>query len=113
MNKMISGMILAMLGVISSAADAGGSLPANAINKLAFQTGGLFIYASNWGNPNSCARNMAVVLLDNDPNYDKAYSLILAAYMSGKKVSGYSDGCTEFDGHTYNTIRGYKYLVIE
>jgi hypothetical protein len=32
--------------------------------------------------------------------------------MSGKKVSGYSDSCTTFDGQTYNTIRGFKYLVV-
>ncbi len=112
MNKVFMlGVWLSLIYMIP--VQAAGGLPAQNINKLAFQTGGLFIYASNWANPNACSRNVAVVLLENDPNYDKAYSLILAAYMSGKKVSGYSNGCTEFDGQTYNTIRGYKYLVIE
>lgn len=97
----------------ASQAQAGGGLPANKVDALAFQTGGLFIYAANWSNPNSCTRSNAIVLLETDPNYDKAYSLILAAYMSGKKLSGYSDNCTEFDGQTYNTIRGFKYLVVE
>ena len=91
---------------------AAGPIDRDSIDFVAFQSGGFFLYADGWGNPNSCTRSNAVVLLDSDPNYDKAYSLILAAYMSGKKVQGYSNGCTEFDGQTYNTIRGYKYLVI-
>ncbi|MDR6984491.1 hypothetical protein J2X32_003135 [Rheinheimera pacifica] len=113
MNKMAFRIILIMLTLLSGPVNAAGGLSANKINKLAFQTGGLFIYASNWANPNSCSRNSAVVLLQSDPNYDKAYALILAAYMSGKMLSGYSDGCTEFDAQTYNTIRGHKYLTVE
>ncbi len=92
---------------------AAGPLTANEITKVAFQTGGFFIYANGWPNPNNCDRAVAVVLPENDPNYDKAYSLLLMAYASGKKVSGYSDGCIEFDGKTYNRIRGYKYLLVE
>lgn len=94
-------------------AQAAGGLPAQNINKLAFQTGGLFIYADNWANPNACTRSSAIVLKETDPNYDKAYALVLAAYMAGKKLSGYSDGCVGFDGQTYNSIRGFKYLVVE
>ena len=70
------------------------------------------MYANAWGNPNGCTRSNAIVLLETDPNYDKAYSLLLSAYMAGKQVSGYSDGCAAFDGQTYNTIRGFKYLVV-
>lgn len=71
------------------------------------------MYAEDgWSNPNSCTQNNAIVLLDTDKNYDKAYALLLAAYMSGKKVQGYSNGCAVFDGQTYNTIRGHKYLVV-
>lgn len=92
---------------------AGGAIVKNKITKLAFQTGGLFIYADNWSNPNECSNSDAIVLKNTDSNYDKAYSLILMAYTSSKTVSGYSDGCVTFDGRTYNTIRGYKYLVIQ
>jgi len=55
----------------------------------------------------------AVVLMNTNVNYDKAYTLLLAAYISGKQVYGYSDGCATFDGQTYNTIRGQKYLVVK
>lgn len=112
--KIIPQLLLCSIAIwFASEVQAGGALSAQKIDKLAFQTGGLFIYAANWSNPNSCTRSNAIVLLETDPNYDKAYSLILAAYMSGKKLSGYSDRCTEFDGQTYNTIRGFKYLVVE
>ncbi len=97
----------------SASADAGGPLTARVIDRLAFNSGGLFLYASGWPNPNSCTRSDAIVLLDTDINYDKAYALILTAFASGKMVRGYSDGCTSFDGHTYNTIRGFKYLQVE
>lgn len=109
MKKII---IVTVFLVFSSQAFSGGGLPTNKIDSVAFQTGGFFLYAGAWGNPNDCTRDSAVVLLNSDTNYDKAYALVLAAYMSGKGVSGYSDGCTEFDGQTYNTIRGFKYLKV-
>ncbi|WP_445765919.1 hypothetical protein [Rheinheimera sp.] len=109
LSQLMSGMGL----LLAIPAYAGGSLPAQTVERLAFQTGGLFMYANGWANPNACSRSDAIVLKETDANYDKAYTLILAAYMAGKKVSGYSDGCVEFDGQTYNSIRGFKYLVIE
>ncbi|MCW8876185.1 MAG: hypothetical protein OQK04_11275 [Kangiellaceae bacterium] len=93
-------------------ASAGGVLPSNKIKSVAFHTGGFFMYADNWGNPNDCTQSGAIVLLSSDPNYDKAYSLLLAAYAAGKKVSGFSDGCANHDGQTFNTIRGFKYLTV-
>jgi hypothetical protein len=98
--------------VAVTSALAGGGLTPNTIDTVAFQTGGFFLYADGWPNPNSCTRSSAIVLLDTDSNYDKAYGLLLAAFISGKKVSGYSDGCATFDGQTYNTIRGFKYLKV-
>ncbi|WP_196161173.1 hypothetical protein [Reinekea sp. G2M2-21] len=89
-----------------------GGISADTIDSIAFHTGGFFMYADGWGNPNGCTRSTAIVLQDSDVNYDKAYAMLLAAYMSGKKVSGYSDYCVEFDGQTYNMIRGFKYLTV-
>lgn len=102
---------LSLLLVFS--ANAGGSLHPKKLTKVAFQSGGFYLYSVGWDNPNGCTRNDAIVLLSSDANYDKAYALLLSAYMSGKSVSGYSDSCKEFDGQTYNIIRGYKYLVVE
>jgi len=51
-------------------------------------------------------------LLKTDPNYEDAYAMLLAAYYTGKSVSGYSDGCARHDARTFNTIRGHKYLLI-
>jgi len=107
------GFVSILLAAISLNSYAGGSLPSKQIEKIAFQNGGVFLYASGWPNPNTCSKVDAVVLQNSDPNYDKAYALILAAYMSGKKISGYSDKCTPLDGQTYNTIRGYKYLLVQ
>lgn len=90
-----------------------GSVTKNIITKIAFQSDHLFVYADNWVNASDCQKSNAVVLQKNDHNFEKAYSLILAAFMSGKTLSGYSDGCIEWDGSTYNTIRGYKYLIVE
>lgn len=106
-------IISVFLLLIPMLTEAAGGLHANKITRVAFQTGGFFLYASDWPNPNNCSRANAVVLLDTDRNYDKAYALLLSAYFSGKKVSGYSDGCVNFDGQTYNTIRGFKYLEVK
>lgn len=99
--------------VLAGASHAGGVLTQNQLTQVAFQTGGFFLYAPAWSNPNGCTNSDAIVLLSTDPNYDKAYALLLSAYMSGRLVSGYSDGCAEFDGRTYNTIRGHKYLLVK
>lgn len=113
MKKMAMISIVGALMAYAVAAYAGGPLTKNKVTKVAFQTGGFFMYADNWNNPNNCTDSDAIVLQSTDPNYDKAYALLLAAYMSGKSVSGFSDGCASFDGKTYNTIRGSKYLVVE
>ncbi len=98
---------------ISIAYSAGG-LSERKISKLAFNTGGLFIYAEGgWNNPNECSRTDAIVLLSSDSNYDKAFALILTAYSMGKSIKGYSNDCTTHDEKTYNTIRGYKYLEVK
>jgi len=98
--------------LVSQVVNAGGPISKNTIDSIAFQSGGFFMYADGWGNPNNCTQSKAIVLKSDDPNYDKAYSLLLAAYMSGKQISGFSDGCVSHDGQTYNSIRGFKYLVV-
>jgi len=113
MTKKLCVAMTLVFALSAATAQAGGRIDPRVVDKLAFNSGGLFLYASGWSNPNSCTRSDAIVLLDTDINYDKAYSLILTAFASGKTVEGYSDGCASFDGQAYNTIRGYKYLLIE
>lgn len=104
---------LGLLTFGSTSAFAGGFLnPPQKITYVAFQTNGLLLYADSWPNPNGCTTRAAVMLLKTDPNYDKAFALLLTAYASGKEVSGYSDGCAAHDAQTFNTIRGHKYLVV-
>lgn len=98
---------------IASLSYAGGGLGKSAITKIAFQSNHVFIYGNGWINANSCSSLSAVVLHKDDQNFAKAYSLLLAAFMAGKTVSGYSDNCVEWDGKTYNTIRGFKYLTVQ
>ncbi len=106
-------MLLGGLLLGSTSAIAGGTLnPPKIITGVDFQTNGLLLYADGWPNPNGCTTTAAVMLLKTDPNYDKAFALLLTAYASGKKVSGYSDGCAAHDANTYNTIRGHKYLLV-
>ncbi len=109
--KYITLFLVFLIATFAISANAAGGLGAREINSVAHQTGGFFLY-SNWDNPNGCSKSDAIVLLDTDSNYDKAYSLVLAAFMAGKRVEGYSNGCMTFDGQTYNTIRGYKYLKV-
>jgi hypothetical protein len=97
---------------ISSTTYAAGPINKDNIDAVAFQPVGFFLHGDGWGNPNNCSRSHAIVLQATDPNYDKAYALLLAAYASGKKVSGYSDKCVSHDGQTYNMIRGFKYLTV-
>ena len=112
MNKILFAIVAFF--VIASSSNAGGWVSINTITKAAFNSTGFYMYG-NWAVPsgNGCTNNDAVVLLSNDGNYDKAYALLLTAYTTGKKVKGWSDGCTSHDGKTYNKIRGYKYLEIE
>jgi len=86
------------LFLMSTAANAAGPVSTNNIESVSFHQAGFFLNASDWPNPNSCTRDTAVVLLNTDSNYDKAYALLLSAYMSGKAVRGYSDGCAMHDG---------------
>ncbi len=113
MNNFFIALVISLFLLSSFSASAGGGLTPNQVTKVAFQTGGFFLYANNWPNPNGCTRDNAIILQSTGSNYDKAYALLLAAYMSGKKISGYSDGCASFDGQTYNTIRDFKYLTVQ
>lgn len=101
------------VALYSSSIQAGGALyPAQEITNVSFQENGFLFYADNWPNPNNCDSTAGVMLLKTDPNYDKAYALILTAFSAGMTVQGYSDGCSLHDGQSYNTIRGFKYLVV-
>lgn len=102
-------MLLISFPIIVQAA---GGLGYAKIESVAHQSNGFYLYSSGWQNPNACERSDAVVLLKSDSNYDKAYSLVLSAFMAGKEISGYSDRCEVFDGKTYNMIRGHKYLTV-
>ncbi len=113
MRKISEFILVVTLILSSSIAFAAGPLHGKKISKVAFQSGHFFIYSDGWDNPNTCDNTNAVMLQVDDPNFDKAYSLLLAAYMAGKTVSGYSDDCREWDGKEYNTIRGHKYLVVQ
>lgn len=92
---------------------AGDWLAKRKLTGVSFETGGFYLYSEGqWNNANDCSRTDAIVLKSDDVNYDKAYSLLLMAYAAGKSVQGYSDGCVNHDGRTYNAIRGFKYLRI-
>ncbi len=98
----------------SSSVLAAGSVGYRTIDEVAFNTGGFFLYsAEGWVNARGCDRTDAVVLLDNGPNYDKAYALALTAYASGKQLVGFSDNCVVFDDKSYNMIRSHKYLRVK
>lgn len=103
----------ASLMLASSAAFAGGNVGWNKITSIAFQSNDLMLYADNWSNPNNCQLSNGVILKRSDVNFDKAYALLLAAFMAGKEVYAYSDGCHTFDEKTYNYIRGTKYLQVK
>lgn len=105
-------LIILLSIVFSNGAAAAGPVGWTKINSLAFQNSDLMIYTEVKGNPNGCERDTGVILKKSDQNFDKAYSMILAAYMAGKEIKAYSDGCHTFDDKTYNYIRGFKYLEV-
>ena len=105
-------IIFLLLFSLSHCANAAGPIGWTKIDSIAFQNSDLMIYTNSKSNPNGCERDVAVILKSSDPNFDKAYSMILAAYMADKEITAYSDGCHTFDGKTYNYIRGSKYLQI-
>lgn len=110
MNKVIFAMLLLLSSIYSHA---GGRVGWNIISSIAFQNQDLMLYSENWGNPNGCTQINAIILKKTDPNFDKAYSMLLAAYMAGKQVNAFSEGCHTFDSKTFNYIRGWKYLQIK
>jgi len=113
LSIIVSMVLVGTLGLGASSSFSAGMLPATKITRVAFYEEGFLLYADNWPNINNCQADSAVILLKTDANYDKAYALILSGYMSGKKVYSYSDGCVNVDGTTFNTIRGFKYLVVD
>ncbi|GAA0464051.1 hypothetical protein GCM10009096_00640 [Parasphingorhabdus litoris] len=109
--------LMSFLGALiigSSSAIAGGSTSSTTqkITSVAFHEVGFFMYGNGWDNPNGCDRDVAIVLLKTDRNYDKAFALLMTAFASGKEIRGYLDGCAMHDGQSYNTIRGFKYLEV-
>ncbi|MFL0803854.1 MAG: hypothetical protein K6L81_18065 [Agarilytica sp.] len=115
-NKVLNySLAMILLGLLSPSY-AGQGIAADNVDYVAFNTGGLFLYADGWqlaadicdgGNHTG-----AVVLRSDDHNYDKAYALVLSAFMAGKKISGYTNGCVVHDGENYVGIRGFKYLRV-
>lgn len=108
-------IILCILCSYSLGCYAGGRVGWNEISQLSFQDGNLMIHASDgaWDNPNECQNSVAILLKESDPNFDRAYSLILSAYMAGKSIRAWSDGCHVFDGTAFSHIRGFKYLEVK
>ena len=108
MTRFLATTVLLSIANLSFSA---GWLQGSKITGISFYPEGVLL-SGNWNNPNECDSYNAVLLEDKDSNYDKAFSAILAAYMAGKTVRGYSNYCVNVDGTTYNMIRGYKYLSI-
>ena len=113
MNILRKYLVLVIIFALTNLAYGAGGLGKSKISKIAFQSNHIMIYGGEWNNPNSCQQINAVVLHKDDQNFEYAYTLLLAAFMAGKTVGGYSDGCVDWDGKTYNTIRGHKYLTVE
>lgn len=103
-------IIAVVLSLSYSLCWSGGNVGWHRINELAIQDGDVILYANAWSNPNSCEATNGVILRKSDENFDNAYAFVLSAFMAGKEVVGYSDGCKTFDGKSYNYIRAYKYL---
>ena len=101
MKKILAILTCIMVLLLSAQSFAAGWVSKNKITKIAFQSEHVFIYSDGWNNANGCQKISAVVLDKDDRNFDKAYSLLLAAFMAGKEVSGYSDGCITWDEHSY------------
>ena len=69
----IRSMLLLFFVFYSFTAAAGGGISSGNVSKVAFQTGGFYLYSDKgWNNPNNCTNNSAIVLKSTDVNYEKA-----------------------------------------
>ena len=67
------------------------------IEKFHVHNGGgitLWVDSSRMMNPDNCTHKDKVFISASDEGYDVAVSVVLAAYMGGKKIGFWSPGCT-------------------
>lgn len=78
---------------------------------------GMMVYGL-FGNPSDCTIPNQIYVNSDHPDYDRIYSMILAAYMSGKKISAYSHSCDSVGWYsstnvTYNIIQQNSAVYIK
>ena len=110
-QKIISTTVIALLFLVlinSQTILAGGWSNQATISKLELVRGQGVAIFGNFGNPAGCTQSYAWWINKNHPQYDKLYSMLMAAMLSDKKIRGYAHGCEEFGWHggSFNTISG-------
>lgn len=97
MMNLLTKLFLVLSVSVSSLAYAEGSVGAGTINLVYFyqEHTGVLITHSNQINPDGCASNAHFILRDTHPHYKNVYAMLLAANLSGKKVSIGLSGCHE------------------
>jgi hypothetical protein len=90
-------LFLALALCASATAHAEGSSGAGTVNLVYFYEGhtGALITHSNQINPDGCASAAHFLLSDTYVKYKEVYALLLAANLSGKKVSISVSGCLQ------------------
>ena len=110
--------LLALLIFVSSLSYAGGSTTTAIPTRVDIDRGYGFMVYGIFGNVGECTVVNRFYVQNTHPQYDKIYSTVLAAFMSGKKVQAYIHSCAPVAWYsvetiTYNTMgpAGTLYLM--
>ncbi|BFM10154.1 hypothetical protein R50072_03070 [Simiduia litorea] len=111
---------LISLALLSFAAVAGGRTNAAIPSKIDLVQAGTagFMIFGDFGNVGSCTVSDQVFVKASHPQYSQIYSTVLAAFMSGKKVSGYAHLCEPVAWYstpsiTYNVLTEAGSISVE
>ena len=103
-------LILLFAVFISSGAYAGGWTNWAKPIQIDLERGhGMMVYGA-FGNPGQCTTTDRIYIQSSHPDYDRLYSMILAAYMSGKRIAAYSHTCDSVGWYSVDTTT-YNYIT--
>lgn len=113
--KIILFFIITMTS-LSAAAATGISTSATPTGVDIDRSGGIMVYG-DFGNIGQCSISNQIYIQSTHPQYNQIYSTVLAAFMSGKKISAYIQACTpvgwySIDSVTYNTLTPNSVLYL-
>lgn len=110
-------LLFFIIAIISTSASAAGvSTSAVPTGIDIDRSGGIMVYGE-FGNAGSCTTSNQIYIQSTHPQYNQIYSTVLAAMLSGKKISAYIHTCTSVgwygtEATTFDTLTPNGVLYI-